>query len=108
VAQPKQEERKVVSDCGTCEQKLNKNTITNEENTIKSTGNLSATKSVDKIALKKQHHERKKTKKTEGRKNKRREEGERKGEERTVRIKESKDYLQIPCFVFFFLLKFNQ
>ena len=40
MAQPKQEERKVVSDCGTCEQKLNKNTITNEENAIKSTGNF--------------------------------------------------------------------
>ena len=51
VAQPKQEERRVVSDCGTCEQKLNQNTITNEENAIEFTGNSPTAKPIGKIAL---------------------------------------------------------
>ena len=51
MAQPKQEERRVVSDCGTCEQKLNQNTITNEENAIEFTGNSPTAKPIGKIAL---------------------------------------------------------
>lgn len=82
MTQPKQEERRIVGDFGTCKQKLNQNAITNEKNAIQSTGNSLTALPADEIAW---------NEATSRKGKKRRQKEERIGEEKKGRGKENRE-----------------